>query len=103
MRKARESQPNLTYNWLDLDHAKELQTLAGLIDQLRLISRPAVKARGTPTGRLDEIWARMQSLPHSHLWRSIPRSPGEQHPQWTLRRGPIRQACGLETAFLDGI
>ncbi len=33
MRKARESQPNLTYNWLDLDHAKELQTLAGLIDQ----------------------------------------------------------------------
>lgn len=33
MRKARDFQPNLTYKWLDLDHAKELQTLAGLIDQ----------------------------------------------------------------------
>lgn len=32
MRKARELQPNLTYKWLDLDHAKELQILAGLID-----------------------------------------------------------------------
>ncbi len=32
MRKARNFQSNLTYKWLDLDHAKELKTLAGLID-----------------------------------------------------------------------
>ena len=33
MRKARDFQTSLSYPWLELDHAKELQTLAGLIDQ----------------------------------------------------------------------
>lgn len=33
MRKISSSQPNLTYSWLDLDHAKELQTLSGLLDE----------------------------------------------------------------------
>lgn len=32
MRNARDFQPNLTYNWLDLDHAQELRTLAAFID-----------------------------------------------------------------------
>ena len=33
MRKARDFQTSLSYPWLELDHAKELQALAGLIDQ----------------------------------------------------------------------
>ena len=33
MRKARDFQASLNHPWLELDHAKELQALAGLIDQ----------------------------------------------------------------------
>ena len=33
MRKARDFQTSLSYRWLELDHAKEPQALAGLIDQ----------------------------------------------------------------------
>ena len=33
MRKSRSFQPNLTYQWLELDHAKELQALSELLDQ----------------------------------------------------------------------
>ena len=33
MRKARDFQTSLNFSWLELDHAKELQALAGLIEQ----------------------------------------------------------------------
>ena len=33
MRKTRDSQPSLTYPWLDLDHAKELKALSDLLDE----------------------------------------------------------------------
>lgn len=33
MRKTRDSQPSLTYSWLDLDHAKELKALSALLDK----------------------------------------------------------------------
>ncbi len=32
MRKTRDSQPSLTYSWLDLDHAKELRAISALLD-----------------------------------------------------------------------
>jgi transposase, IS5 family len=33
MREARKTQPSLTESWLDLDHAKELQTISRLLDE----------------------------------------------------------------------
>lgn len=33
MRQTRDSQPSLTYPWLDLDHAKELKALSDLLDE----------------------------------------------------------------------
>ncbi len=33
MRKTRDSQPSLTYSWLDLDHAKELKAVSALLDK----------------------------------------------------------------------
>ena len=33
MREARKTQPGLTESWLDLDHAKELQAISGLLDE----------------------------------------------------------------------
>jgi hypothetical protein len=33
MREARRTQPSLTENWLDADHAKELQEVSRLLDE----------------------------------------------------------------------
>ncbi len=75
MRKARDFQPNLTYRWLDLDHAKELQTLADLIDDHPKIAdliwqdltRDAVHQTGA-RGMSADLVFRALLLKQMHTW-----------------------------------
>jgi IS5 family transposase len=53
MRKARKTQPHLTENWLDADHAKELQEVSRLLDEHprinELVLQDLREATGSPT------------------------------------------------------
>lgn len=63
MRQARDFQASLSYPWLELDHAKELQALAGLIDQhpkiadlvLQDLTRDGCKATGARGASADLV------------------------------------------------
>lgn len=75
MRKIRDFQPNLTYKWLDLDHAKELQTLAGLIDQhpkiADLVWQDLTEGRAHPSGARGmtaDLVFRALMLKQMHTW-----------------------------------
>ena len=75
MRKARDFQASLSYPWLELDHAKELQALAGLIDQhpkiTDLVQQDLVfdgcKATGAQGASADLIF-RALLLKQMHSW-----------------------------------
>ena len=75
MRKARDLQPNLTYKWLDLDHAKELQTLAGLIDNhpriAQLVWQDLTRGASRQTGARGmsaDLVFRALMLKQMHTW-----------------------------------
>lgn len=75
MRKARDFQASLSHPWLDLDHAKELQALAGLIDQHPKIAdlvwqdltRDGCKATGARGISADLVF-RALLLKQMHSW-----------------------------------
>lgn len=75
MRKTRDFQASLSYPWLELDHAKELQALAGLIDQHPKIAdlvwqdltREHCKATGA-NGTPAEFIFRALLLKQMHSW-----------------------------------
>lgn len=75
MRKAREFQTSLSHPWLELDHAKELQALAGLIDQhpkiadliLQDLVREGCQATGARGTSADLIF-RALLLKQMHSW-----------------------------------
>ncbi len=75
MRKARDFQTSLSYLWLELDHAKELQALAGLIDRhpkiaelvLQDLTRDGCKATGAHGASADLVF-RALLLKQMHSW-----------------------------------
>ena len=75
MRKARDFQTSLSYSWLELDHAKELQALAGLIDQhpkiaelvLQDLTHDGCQATGAQGASADFIF-RALLLKQMHSW-----------------------------------
>ena len=75
MRKARDFQTSLSYRWLELDHAKELQALAGLIDQhpkiaelvLQDLTHDGCKATGAQGMSADFVF-RALLLKQMHSW-----------------------------------
>lgn len=75
MRKARDFQTSLSYSWLELDHAKELQALAGLIDQhpkisdlvLQDLTCDGCKATGAQGTSADLVF-RALLLKQMHSW-----------------------------------
>jgi len=52
MRQTHDSQPSLTYPWLDLDHARELKALSDLLDEHPTILDLVLQdlSPGSPTG-----------------------------------------------------
>ena len=75
MREARNFQTSLSYSWLELDHAKELQALAGLIDQhpkiadliLQDLTPDKCKATGARGTSADLVF-RALILKQMHSW-----------------------------------
>ncbi len=75
MRKACDFQPNLTYSWLDLEHAKELQALSGLISSHPKIAelvwqdltRDTVNRSGA-RGMAADLVFRALLLKQMHTW-----------------------------------
>ncbi len=75
MRKARDFQTSLSYPWLELDHAKELQALAGLIDQhpklaelvLQDLTHDGCQATGAQGASADFVF-RALLLKQMHSW-----------------------------------
>lgn len=75
MRKARDFQTSLSYPWLELDHAKELQALAGLIDQhpriaeivLQDLTHDGCQATGAQGVSADFVF-RALLLKQMHSW-----------------------------------
>lgn len=75
MRKAREFQTSLSYPWLGLEHAKELQALSGLIEQhpklAELVLQDLVVGTRNPTGATGacaDLIFRALLLKQIHSW-----------------------------------
>lgn len=75
MRRARDFQIQLSYSWLNLDHAKELQALAGLIEQhpriaellLQDLTEPSCQDTGA-RGMSADLVLRALLLKQMHSW-----------------------------------